>query len=210
MPALVLLGDSILDNEPYVAPRPDTAEHLRRLLGADWTVELLARDGSTMADVPAQLGRLPEPTDCAVLSVGGNDALEHIDLLSRPASSVAEVLAELGRIAETFAGEYDRLLAMLVPRVRRAILCTIYEPPLHEPNAARLARVPLSLLNDRIVRCAASRALEVIDLRAVCTETEDFVLQIEPSPAGAEKIARAIARVVRGEPGARAARVYGA
>ena len=31
---LLLLGDSILDNAPYTTPKPDTAAHLRRLIGA--------------------------------------------------------------------------------------------------------------------------------------------------------------------------------
>lgn len=208
MPNLALLGDSILDNRPYVAPSPDTAEHLRRLLGPGWTVELLARDGSMISDVHAQLRRLPARADCAVLSAGGNDAARHIGLLAQPAASVAEVLAELGQIAEAFAERYRALIADFAPRVQRPILCTIYEPPLLDPRSARLARVPLSLLNDRIIRGAAEHRLEVIDLRAVCTRPDDFVMEIEPSPAGARKIAVAIAGVVQGRPEIPSARVF--
>lgn len=208
MATLALLGDSVLDNGPYVAPQPDTAEHLRRLLGPDWTVVLLACDGSTIADVSLQLRRLPDPTDCAVLSAGGNDAIQHIGLLEQPAASVAGVLAELGQIADTFAERYEALVAELVPRASRLVLCTIYEPPLFDRALARLARVALSLLNDRIIRCAARRALDVVDLREVCTRPEDFVQEIEPSPAGAGKIAGAIARAVRSGPGVPATRVF--
>ncbi len=206
MAVLTLLGDSILDNGPYVAPQPDTAAHLRRLLGPDWVVHLLARDGSMMADVYRTLGGLPDVTDCAVLSVGGNDAIEHIDLLTRPAFSVAEVLAELGDIAQRFADRYDALLGELASRIRRVMVCTIYEAPLHSLQAARLARVPLSLLNDRIIRSASRHALEVVDLRAVCTRPDDFVQQIEPSPTGARKIAEALARAIHGN--ARPTRLY--
>ena len=210
MPTLALLGDSSLDNKPYVGRQPDTAEHLRQLLGSDWSVELLARDGSIIADVRWQLASLPDTPDCAILSAGGNDAVEHIGLLAQPASSVAEVLAELAQIADAFAERYDLLVDSLAPRVRRLVLCTIYEPPLLDPRAARLARVPLSLLNDRIIRCAASRGLEVVDLRTVCTRPDDFVQEIEPSPAGAQKIAAAIARAVTGTPGTRSARLFAA
>jgi hypothetical protein len=210
MPTLALLGDSILDNRPYVAPEPDTAAHLRRRLGPDWTVDLLARDGAAIADVRLQLARLPDPIDCAVLSVGGNDALRHVGLLGEPASSVAEVLAELGRIADGFAEGYEALVAELAPRVGRLLLCTIYEPPLSDRLSARLARVPLSLLNDRVIRCAAGRGLEVVELRAVCTRPEDFVMEIEPSPAGASKIAGAIARALQGGPGTPPARLFAA
>jgi hypothetical protein len=61
---------------------------------------------------------------------------------------------------------------------------------------AKLARVPLAVLNDRIMRIAARLGLDVLDLRSICTEPSDFVLQIEPSAKGAAKIARAIAGLV--------------
>ena len=62
---------------------------------------------------------------------------------------------------------------------------------------ARLARAPIAVCNDRIIVAGARRGLDVIDLRAVCTDDEDFTLQIEPSARGAEKIARAIAAAVQ-------------
>ena len=55
---VVLLGDSILDNLSYTAPEPDTAAHLRRLLGTDWQVDLLASDGAVMSDMSMQLHAL--------------------------------------------------------------------------------------------------------------------------------------------------------
>jgi len=210
MPTLALLGDSTLDNKPYVGRHPDTAEYLRDFLAPDWSVELLARDGSRIADVPWQLAGLPDIPDCAILSVGGNDAVEHLGLLEQPASSAAEVLAELGQIADAFAKHYDPLADSVALRVRRLALCTIYEPPLLDPRTARLARVPLAVLNDRIIRCALRWGLEVIDLRAVCTQPDDFVQEIEPSPAGARKIATAIARVVTSTPSTRSARLFAA
>lgn len=208
MRSLVLLGDSVFDNRPYVALEPDTADHLRRLLGPGWTVHLLARDGAVIADIPAQAARLPSPADHAVLSVGGNDALAHVGLLTRRAAWAADVLDELGRIADGFSARYERVVAGLLPRVGRLTLCTIYEAPLDDPRAARLARVPVALLADRIVRVAARHGLDVIDLRAVCTRPEDFVWQIEPSPSGARRIAEAVRRSLDGAP-RRFGRVFG-
>src|SRR5690606_40133610 len=100
---LALLGDSILDNAPYTGLEPDTATHLQRLLEPDWDVRLLARDGAVMRDVPHQLRRLGGRPDLAVLSIGGNDAIEHIGLLDRHASGSAEVLDELLGIVDAFA-----------------------------------------------------------------------------------------------------------
>lgn len=197
---IALVGDSILDNSPYTAPEPDTTDYLQRSLGAGWSVELLARDGSTMADLRFQLSNIPKGAEVAVLSIGGNDAIAHIQVLDQPAVGSAAVLAELAAITEEFGVNYRRALADLVPRVRRLIVCTIYEPPLHNPVTARLAKVPLSLLNDRIIREANRVGVDVIDLRTVCTDAADFVKEIEPSAIGARKIAAAIDAVIRGEP----------
>lgn len=82
---VVLLGDSILDNRPYTAPEPDTTERLRHLLGDGWSVDLVARDGAMMLDVPRQLQQAADGSATAILSVGGNDLVEHVGLLTGPA-----------------------------------------------------------------------------------------------------------------------------
>lgn len=196
MPSLVLLGDSILDNAPYTAPAPDTATHLRRLLGGDWSVELLARDGATMSDMPRQLAQLATRPDWAVLSIGGNDVARYVGLLDRPMRHAGDLLEELVRIGDAFAESYRAVLEGLAPRAARVVACTIYEVPLEPPTLARHARVPLGMLNDWIARLAAETGATLLDLRTVCTGPADFVLQIEPSAQGAEKIARSIARLI--------------
>lgn len=102
---LVLLGDSILDNAPYTGPEPDSTEHLQRLLPG-WSVQRLAQDGATMADIQSQLRKLPDHTSSAVLSIGGNDAVEHIGLLTTPASNSADVLRDLLDMSSDFASRY--------------------------------------------------------------------------------------------------------
>src|SRR6185295_16633560 len=151
---LVLVGDSILDNRPYTSPEPETAECLRRMRGDGWTVELLARDGT---------------------------------------SSLAD-------IAEDFGARYRQVLAEARPRSRRLVACTIYEPRMFDATTPRLLRVPLTLLNDQIVREAARAGVDVLDLRSVCTSAADFVRQIEPSAQGARRIVATIETVVRGVP----------
>jgi lysophospholipase L1-like esterase len=200
MKYLALVGDSILDNSPYTAPHPDTASHLQAALGKEWAVDLLARDGATMADLRFQLPHLHAPTDTIVLSVGGNDAIGHIGLLEQPASSSTEVLAEMATMAEGFAREYRQILMTWRPLARRLIACTIYEPPLSSPQMARLAQVPLSLLNDRICREASRAGVDILDLRTVCTVPTDFVKEIELSPTGARKIATVLAALVLDRP----------
>jgi len=42
---IVLLGDSIFDNQPYVAPGRATIDALSARLPAGWQATLVARDG---------------------------------------------------------------------------------------------------------------------------------------------------------------------
>ena len=205
---LALLGDSILDNAPYTGPEPDTATHLQRLLGPDWDVLLLARDGAVMRDVPHQLRRLRGRPDLAVLSIGGNDAIEHIGLLDRPAASSAEVLDELVGIVDAFARHYEEVARAVAERAHRTLLCTIYDVRLEPARYARLVRVPVALLDDVIIRTGARLGLDVLDVRSVCTDDADFVLQIEPSARGAAKIAAAIAAAARDGDGLATGRLF--
>ena len=98
----------------------------------------------------------------------------------------------------------------MVQHADRVILCTIYEVQLEPPVFAKRVRVPLALLNDRILRTAARLGLDTLELRSICTEPADFVQQIEPSPQGAAKIAKAIAAVVRGNGGLSSGKVFAA
>ncbi|HEU6451539.1 MAG TPA: GDSL-type esterase/lipase family protein [Gemmatimonadaceae bacterium] len=206
---LVLFGDSILDNAPYTGALPDTTTHLRRLLPG-WSVDLLAQDGAAMADIPFQLHDLRAPVSVAVLSVGGNDAVEHVGLLEPRTIDSAQLLRELLHVADDFQERYESVARDVAAVAERTIVCTIYEVQLEPRPYAELARVPLALLNDRIVRTAGRLGLDVLELRSVCTDPADFVKQIEPSPQGAEKIANAVAGLVTGDGRLTAAHVFSA
>ena len=207
---LALFGDSILDNAPYTGPEPDTTAHLERLLGKRWAVRRMATDGAMMRDVPGQLRGLRDRPAVAVLSVGGNDAIEHIGILEQPAANSGAVLEYLDGIAAQFQEQYEKVVKAVVEQATRVILCTIYEVRLEPPVFAKRVRVPLAVLNDRILRTAAKLGLDAIELRSVCTEPSDFVQQIEPSAQGAAKIAKAIFAAVRGNGGLSSGRVFAA
>jgi hypothetical protein len=97
----------------------------------------------------------------------------------------------------------DAVLARGLP----VTLCTIYEGNLGPP-AHRLAAVALAVFNDVVLRAAAARGLDVIELRLVCTEPADYANPIEPSVRGGAKIAAAVARAVGALPSdGRAARL---
>ena len=207
MQTLVLLGDSILDNEPYTRPEPSTTTHLQRLL-PDWEIRRLAQDGAGLADISFQLRQLQARPTVAVLSVGGNDAVEHIGLLEDRTASSRSVLRQLLDIADQFALRYEAVARAVRAHAERTVLCTIYEVQLEPPIFAQLARVPLGLLNDRIIRIAGRLHADVLELRNICTDPADFVLQIEPSARGAQKIAHAIAGLINAAAPPTASRLF--
>jgi lysophospholipase L1-like esterase len=178
MRSVALLGDSILDNAPYTGPGRDTTTHLGRLLGPGWQVVRVAQDGATMADLPLQLARLDSRPDWAILSIGGNDAIAHLGLFDRSVRHATEVLEELLRIGDDFATRYRAALETVRGVADHLVLCTIYEPPLEPPPLARLARAPLALLNDWIIRIGAAHDAAILDLRSVCTDPEGIARAI--------------------------------
>jgi hypothetical protein len=189
---VVLLGDSIFDNAAYVPGGPSVVEHLRRMLPPRWEATLLAVDGATIESVERQLQRLPETATNLVLSVGGNDALEHAGfLLTEPADSFAAALAGIARIRDEFSREYQAMLDEVRSVGLPLAVCTIYDsiPGLGE---AELAGV--SIFNDVITRCAFAAGATLLDLRLIANESTDYaaVSPIEPSASGGGKIARAI------------------
>ena len=117
MSHVVLLGDSIFDNEVYVAPQPDLSQQLRGRLGAAWTVTLLAVDGHVTKDVRRrQLDHVPGNASHLVISVGGNDALGHAPILGERAASVAEAVERLAQAQSSFATDYAQMIEAVVSR----------------------------------------------------------------------------------------------
>ena len=195
MPHLVLLGDSIFDNGAYTRGEPDVVTHLRALMPRGWSATLEAIDGATTGGVRAQLSRVPADASHLVVAIGGNDALQNSDLLATRVKSSAETLALFADRLEQFEADYRAAIDAVAALGRPMTVCTIYNGALDPPQAV-LARVGLMMFNDVILRTAFDRRLDVIELRAICTEPEDYANPIEPSGRGGLKIARAIARAI--------------
>ena len=195
---IVLLGDSILDNAAYTAGGPDVVAQLRALLPAGWSATLAAVDGSQAHDVAAQLAQVPAGASHLLLSVGGNDALMASGLLDEPVYSSADALRLIAASVREFEGRYRAAVDACLARGLPLVLCTIYHGNFPDADYRERVIVALAVFNDAIVRTAFARGLDVIDLRAVCTEPSDYANPIEPSIAGGAKIARAIAGVVTG------------
>lgn len=190
---VILLGDSIFDNASYTRGEPDVVTHLRELLPRSQTATLLAVDGAVVANVAAQLRRVPVDATHLVISAGGNDALGNTDLLALPVQSTTEALEMFRERSEAFEKEYVAMVGTALRWKKPVTLCTIYNGNL-PPAEARIARIALLLFNDVILRTAVAHALPVIELRLVCTEPSDYANPIEPSGRGGRKIAQAVVR----------------
>lgn len=195
MAHIVLLGDSIFDNAPYVPAGMAVSDHLRACLAPRDRVTLLARDGSVLDDVAAQLpglAALQDPPTRLVLSCGGNDVLGLLGAMHGPVATVLEAMELLAAWQRDFRDAYGRMLDAVLATGLPLAVATIYEAV---PGLAAGLRVALGAFNDVILREAAARGLPLLDLRLVCTEPQDYAAcsPIEPSVQGGRKIAQALA-----------------
>ena len=198
MSHIVLLGDSIFDNAPYVAVGSDVLTQLRRLLGSGATASLLARDGDVLAHMggqTAQLAQLDPAPDWLIVSCGGNDVLGLVGEMQRAVRSVLEGCELLATWQAAFQRNYSAMLDLVLAQGKPTVVVTIYDSV---PGLAPGLRTALAVFNDVIMREAARRRLPVLDLRLLFTESGDYaaVSPIEPSALGAAKIAAAIAALV--------------
>jgi lysophospholipase L1-like esterase len=192
MTHIVLLGDSVLDNAPYVAPNQEVTARLRARLPAGWTATLLARDGDVLRGVHDQATRIPTDATHLVVSAGGNDALGWTPIFGERVQTVAEALHRLASIRRDFAGRYAEMLETVLALGRPTAICTIYDVRYLDPLYREVALAALTLLNDAITREATRRALPLLDLRVLLDDDADFANPIEPSAQGSEKLAKAI------------------
>lgn len=204
---IVLLGDSILDNEWYVeAGEKSVFQHLEELMGPDYEVDLQARDGAITAEVATQLqrSRTREGRRVLVLSAGGNDALSLMPLLSESCTSVEDALLRLTRQVDLWKDRYDEILEQMVLLSSRTVLLTIYNAcldhpsdregfffPMGEQNQAMLNNI-VSIFNDFIIKRGREYGANVIDLRSFFVCPEDYANPIEPGHSGGAKLARAL------------------
>jgi len=196
MKHIVLLGDSVFDNQAYVNGGLDVIAHIRRQIPAGWKANLRAVDGSVVENVRKQALDLPDDATHLVISAGGNDAILNAGILQQKVASSAEVLDKLADIADEFERRYSEMLQSVLSLEKPTAVCTIYYPRIPEPFTQKIAVAALATFNDVIIRRAFLAGVPLIDLRLVCDEDSDYANEIEPSEKGGGKIANAIVRLV--------------
>jgi len=176
---IALLGDSIFDNGLYVPDEPAVIDQLRLLLPKGSKTTLLAADGSVTADVVKQLKLIPEDVTHAIISSGGNDAIQ-VGMTLDIEGTAKGFLEKLANAQSDFRREYRRLPDACKKIGKPTVVCTIYDAI---PTLRSWERTALSVFNDVIIREAFTHGFPVIDLREVCNESSDYstVSPIEPS-----------------------------
>jgi GDSL-like Lipase/Acylhydrolase family len=188
---------ALLDNGAYVRPGPDVITQLRRKLPAGWQATVLARDGDVTSGVADQLENLPASATHLVVSVGGNDALQHQGGLAERICFVAEALQKLRAIQVEFSRKYRSMLRAVLHCGKPTVVCTIYDGCHPDPREQQVKVAALALFNDCIIGAAIEWGLPVLDLRAICTQAADYANPIEPGVAGGEKMAAAVISLVQ-------------
>jgi hypothetical protein len=191
-PHVILLGDSIFDNGLYVRPyQSSVIEQLRAGIAEQARASLLAVDGHTLLNTGLQVDELPQDATHLVVSAGGNDALLMASRLTEATENLHTALKALGELHHEFEVRYRAMLAAVLERNLPTAVCTIYEAI---PGLDPAHKTALTLFNDVILREAFRHGLDVIELRLICDQAEDFAeaSPIEPSEKGSEKIAQAI------------------
>jgi hypothetical protein len=186
---VVLLGDSILDNEHYTMGAPDVSQRLHGMLGDDWAVSLAARDGAVTETLKYQLPHIPLDATHLVVSIGGNNAMGETGMLTDPREmTMRDAMSELSLMGEVFGISYEEAMTPLLSLGVPVTACTIYDCDFEDSAVA----LGIAVFNDVILRFALAHDLGILDLRAVCTLPSDYELTIEPSATGGAKIAAAV------------------
>ncbi len=195
MSHVVLLGDSIFDNERYVPGGSPLIEQLRSRLPREWRATLLAVDGAVAADVLRQFARLPADATHLIVSVGGNDALMSSHIVADDSASAPQAFRAAADAQREFRDDYRDVIRSLRSVGKPAAVCTIYDTI---PDMPRESLTALAVFNDVILREAFQVSLPVLDLRLICDETRDYssLSPIEPSEIGGAKIVRAMVHLL--------------
>ena len=175
---IVLLGDSILDNQQYAD------KSLYYFLSNDkdnynYNIVMLARDNAVISNIYTQLsnGKIKNSPDTHIfLSVGGNNLLQ---LGENPPDS---------KILACFH-EYKKLVEFILARYNK---CSLNLLNLYYPTSIYYKDKYNTIDKWNDLLASLSKKATIIEISKVCYTNSDFVHMIEPSSNCSEKIASLI------------------
>ena len=174
---IVLMGDSIFKNDPYVEKGESVGDLLQDKQGNSIVI---AEDGAVIDDLDYQFGKIPNNFDNKntkiIVSVGGNDILE------RYALSDTSKTDYIDRIFSKYKGKIDELRNSCDCEF---ILCNIYYPK--SKDYKRYYKL-IEKWNNKLERYAKKNKLKVLNIDDTINKKSYFTNDIEPSAKGGKII----------------------
>jgi lysophospholipase L1-like esterase len=171
---LILLGDSVLNNNSYVEKGKAVNELLQKKVDKNTTVISLARNDSTINNIYPQLAMvnidLNNDLTTVFLSVGGNDIIKMRE-------------KNIDRIFEKYTTLVDTITSKL-PNVKLVLLNIYY--PTNRTNYYSI--IEKWNTNIDIKYKQNNKNIYILNLAKLLKDPSDFVFDIEPSMSGGEKI----------------------
>ena len=194
---IVLLGDSILDNENYIIDGPCVTDQFRNKcnkLNLKYKVTNCAVDGATTYDLleDHSIQNIPNNATYIVLSIGGNDGLISLNEFSDVRNWLPwNFIRLIYKAKHAFIGQYNKILNTIkdIHPNCKIIGMTIYYPVFDESVLLQLiANLGVNILSNVILHTCNKHNIPVIDLRKVFDKRQDYANSIEPGIPGGDKI----------------------
>ena len=212
MKHIILAGDSVFDNRRWVKDgEPDVRDQLTGLIDDGDKATLIAVDGDMNNNILKQLDNIPNDATHLFISIGGNDALMHIDAFKESVSTIGEALDSLNERVKEFEQDYIKMLSNVLKHRLKTTVCIIYNPHFEHSSLDRIismlpknsnlkklqrrSTTALPLFNNIIFQEAINFGLPVMDLRLIFDSNEDYANPIEPSAVGGMKMAKIIKEI---------------
>ena len=212
---ITILGDSVIDNEDYIAPdEKDTVEHAELAFRAfDAEVDSFAKDGFVINDVITKYQRegIPRDTTHLFISVGGNDLLGIFEWLLHPSGDhqFGSILAKFDDLRCDFSADYGKMLDLISEQIGdevKVCLFDIYYPnwqaevyrglPPHSPVLERACNAAIDLWNAKIHYHAYQRGFGLLPLSHLFRgDASMYANTIEPSSKGSSVIAEEMCKI---------------
>jgi hypothetical protein len=176
---IILLGDSMLNNENYVNNMDTIASNIQKI-NRDYNIYNYAKDNVTIKDIYKQLTNIDVSLNTYIfLSAGGNDILQSNFYMD---SKYIDKLFE----------DYKKLIIFIkkkYPNVKLTIL------NLYFPLNSRYKKYYNSIkMWNNTLEMNKKIGYKVLDTNKLMTSPKDFVYDIEPSEIGSQKIAEEIVK----------------
>lgn len=195
---IILLGDSILNNEAYVKNNQTILNLVKKKREkdnkdkqpVDANVFSFAQNNASIVDIYQQLREIPlelnNPNTSLFLSVGGNDILtQFAGNNEREQNDLKPMFSAYKKLFDSIQTKMDLVGKIVIMNIYYPTNMKYkqYKPILEEWN---------QLLEDYVrekQRQTSNTSFDILRLNFLLTEPTDFTLSIEPSETGGMKIA---------------------